>query len=217
MKILAIEFSSRRRSVAIVVDGRVSGAAMEEAERATRAIGLIERALAEARLEREQIECLAVGLGPGSYTGIRAAIALAQGWQLARAVKLLGISSVDALAAEAQANGWFGRVNFAIDAQRNELYLASYNIAGDHFREVTPLKLASPDEVRACSAAGEIIAGPDVTRWFPEGRVFFPSAAALGRLAATRTEFLGGEKLEPIYLREVNFVKAPPPRDVASS
>lgn len=212
MKILAIEFSFRRRSVAIVVDGRVLGAAMEEADRATRAIGLIERALAEARLEREQIECLAVGLGPGSYTGIRAAIALAQGWQLARPVKLLGISSVDALAAEAQANGWFGRVNFAIDAQRNELCLAGYDIASDDFREIIPLRLASPDEVRASSAAGEIIAGPDATRWFPEGRLLFPSADVLGRLAANRADFLAGEKLEPIYLRETNFVKAPPPR-----
>jgi len=45
---------------------------------------LVERALAEAKVERGQIECVAVGLGPGSYTGIRGAIALAQGWQLAR-------------------------------------------------------------------------------------------------------------------------------------
>ena len=48
---------------------------------------------------REAIEAIAVGLGPGSYTGIRAAIALAQGWQLAREVKTLGVSSVAAMAA----------------------------------------------------------------------------------------------------------------------
>jgi tRNA threonylcarbamoyl adenosine modification protein YeaZ len=216
MKILAIEFSSRQRGVAIVVDGSVLGAAMEEADRAVRAIDLIERSLAEARLEREQIECLAIGLGPGSYTGIRAAIALAQGWQLARPIKLLGISSVDAVAAEAQANGWFGRVNFAIDAQRNELYLAGYDIAPDQCRETIPLKLATLDEVRASCTGGEVIAGPDVARWFPEGRILFPSAAALGRLAATRTNFVAGEKLEPIYLRETSFVKAPPARRPAA-
>ena len=44
---------------------------------------MIEEALREAGLEREQIEVLAVGLGPGSYTGIRVALSLAQGWQLA--------------------------------------------------------------------------------------------------------------------------------------
>ena len=52
---------------------------------------MIESALAEAKIEREQIEVIAVGLGPGSYTGIRAAISVAQGWQLARGVKLLGV------------------------------------------------------------------------------------------------------------------------------
>jgi len=59
----------------------------------TRALGMIESVLREAGLEREQIDVIAVGLGPGSYTGIRTALSIAQGWQLARGVKLLGISS----------------------------------------------------------------------------------------------------------------------------
>ena len=73
---------------------------------------------------------IAVGLGPGSYTGIRAAIAMAQGWQLARGVKLLGVSSAEALAAQAQAENIFGRVNLVIDAQRGEFYLATWEISG---------------------------------------------------------------------------------------
>ncbi len=40
----------------------------------------------------------------------------------------------------------------------------------------------------------------------------FPRAATLGQLAAGRADFVSGEKLEPIYLRETKFVKAPPPR-----
>ncbi len=214
MKILAIEFSTDQRSVAVVVDGKVCAVAMEVASRTTRAFALIEQALAEARLEREQIECLAIGLGPGSYAGIRAAIALAQGWQLARAVKLIGVSSVECLAAEAQAKGWVGRVNLAIDAQRNELYLAGYDISPGACREVVALRLAPLEEARKLSVAGEIVAGPEVNRWFPEGRILFPGAAILGQLAARRTDFLDGNKLEPIYLRETNFVKAPPPRIV---
>ena len=85
--------------------------------------------LREAGLEREQIEVIAVGLGPGSYTGIRVAISIAQGWQLARGVKLLGVSSAECLAAQAQAEKIFGRVNVVIDAQRNEFYLAAYEIS----------------------------------------------------------------------------------------
>jgi len=97
MTILALEFSSERRSVALARDGIVLSEAVEQTGgRATNALGLIESALATAGLSRDEIEVIAVGLGPGSYTGIRAAIAVAQGWQLARGVKLLGISSAEA-------------------------------------------------------------------------------------------------------------------------
>jgi tRNA threonylcarbamoyl adenosine modification protein YeaZ len=215
MKILAIEFSSDQRSVALFNAGSVLGAAVETATRDTHALALVTQALAQARLEREAVECLALGLGPGSYTGIRSAIALAQGWQLAvgeSRVKLLGLSSVACLAAEAQSQGWFGMVNIVIDAQRNEFYLAGYEITATSCREVQPLKLASLDEAHSRASAGELMVGPEVNRWFEAGRVLFPTAAMLGRLAADQTNFVSGEKLEPIYLRETSFVKAAPLR-----
>ena len=90
---------------------------------------MIEEVLAKTKIGREEIEVIAVGLGPGSYTGIRAAIAVAQGWQLAREIKLLGISSAECLAAQAQAEKIFGRVNVVIDAQRGEFYLAGWEIS----------------------------------------------------------------------------------------
>ena len=86
-------------------------------------------------------------------------------------------------------------------------------IVGD-WREVVPLRLAAPDQARACAAKGNLLAGPEIQKWFPEGRELFPRAAAVGRLAARRTRFVPGEQLEPIYLRETAFVKAPPPRPV---
>jgi tRNA threonylcarbamoyladenosine biosynthesis protein TsaB len=214
MKILAVEFSTDHRSVAVIKDGKVSGEATETATRSTHAFALIEKALADARLEREEIECLAIGLGPGSYTGIRAAIALAQGWQLARPVKLLGISSAECLAAEAQANQIFGIVNIVIDAQRNELYLARYQITPDACREIAPLTLVAAEVTRPTPPfhPNELFIGPEATRWFNSAKILFPTAATLGRMASTRSDFVPGEKLEPIYLREPNFVKAPPPR-----
>lgn len=213
MKILAIEFSSQQRSVAALADGHVLGEAMEMAARATPAFELIARALADARLEREEIECLAIGTGPGSYTGIRFAMALAQGWQLARpAVKLLGISSADCLAAGACQRGWFGRVNVVIDAQRGELYLTRYEIGETGLKPVEPLKLATMEEAKSRVQSGETMIGPEANRWFEDGRMLFPSAAILGRLASQPQDFVAGNNLEPIYLRETNFVKAPPPR-----
>jgi tRNA threonylcarbamoyladenosine biosynthesis protein TsaB len=116
MKILAVEFSSERRSVAVVENGRVLGEAFEMGGRA--AIELVEKALAAAKVEREQIDGVAIGIGPGSYTGIRGAISLAQGWQLARDVKLIGISSAECIAAQAQQDKLFGNVAVVVDAQR---------------------------------------------------------------------------------------------------
>jgi tRNA threonylcarbamoyl adenosine modification protein YeaZ len=221
MKILALEFSSPQRSVAVVqqrtdAEPLALGEAIETGARSTNALGLVEKALRQAQLDRTQIECLVVGLGPGSYNGIRLAIALAQGWQLARPVKLLGISTAECLAAEAQAEGIFGRVQVVIDAQRGEFYLAGYDLSAEMSREIEPLRLATLPEVQACHQAGGIIIGPEVTNWFPGSRVLLPRAATLGRLAQGRTDFVPGEKLEPIYLRATQFVKAPPPRIVPS-
>ncbi len=71
---------------------------------------MIEQALAEAGIEREQIEVLAIGLGPGSYPA-SGELSVAQGWQLASpdgGVKLLGISSAEGVAAQAQAKKFPG-------------------------------------------------------------------------------------------------------------
>jgi tRNA threonylcarbamoyl adenosine modification protein YeaZ len=220
MKILAIEFSSPQRSVGILQE-RTGTAPLSLSEvietgaRSTQALGLIADALREAGLEREQVECLAVGLGPGSYTGIRAAIALAQGWQLAsgpEGIKLLGIGSVECLAAQARAEGILGRVAVVIDAQRDEFYLAEFELGGTDQRQVEPLRLATLAGVHERQKRGALVLGPEVNKWFPAGRVLFPRAVALGQLAAGRTEFVPGQNLEPIYLRETKFVKAPPPR-----
>jgi tRNA threonylcarbamoyladenosine biosynthesis protein TsaB len=207
MTILALEFSSERRSVALARGGEVLSEAVEQSGgRGTNAFGLIEKTLADAKVSREEIDVIAVGLGPGSYTGIRAAIAIAQGWQLARGIKLLGVSSAEAIAAQAQAEKVSGCVNVVIDAQRGEFYLATWELSGGCRDEIAPLKIVSSDEVRSRQNAGEICLGPEMP---PKS---FPYAAAVARLASGRTDFLPGEKLEPIYLRETSFVKSPPPR-----
>ena len=212
MKILALEFSSPQRSAAVLADGRIAGEASEGRQGARQALTLVADTLGEAAMRSNEIECVAVGVGPGSYTGIRSAIALAQGWHLARGVKLLAVSSVECLAAQIQAENIFGRVNIVIDAQRDELYLAGYEIAPGTREEIEPLHLASLGEVRSRLAARQLIVGPEVHRWFAEGEVLFPAAARLAQLASGRSDFIDGEKLEPIYLRETSFVKAPPPR-----
>lgn len=216
MKILAVDFSSPQRSVAVVDttadrEPRAAAEVIEAGGQQALALGMVEAALREAQVEREQIELIAVGLGPGSYTGIRAAIALAQGWGLARPVKLLGLSSAEVIAAEAQAAGLRGRVAAVIDAQRQEFYLALYDLEAAGPREIEPLRLVTRAQVEVAAGEAAVI-GPEVDRWFDGARRIFPRAGTLGKLARERTQFVAGEHLEPIYLRPTTFVKAPPPR-----
>ena len=209
MIVLALEFSSERRSVALARNGIVLSEAVEQTGgRGTNALGLIEQVLADAKVSRAEVEGLVIGLGPGSYTGVRAAIAVAQGWQLARGVKLLGVGSAEAIAAQAQAEKIFGRVNVVIDAQRGEFYLAAWEISPAGWREISPLKIVVGTVVESLKSTGEICVGPD------QEKPTFPPAVQVARLAFGRTDFMAGEKLEPIYLRATNFVKAPlpPPR-----
>jgi tRNA threonylcarbamoyl adenosine modification protein YeaZ len=219
MKILAVEFSSRHRSAA-VIDASADktrltlGEAVDTGARSTSALTLVESALHEARLEREQVQCLAVGLGPGSYTGIRAAISLAQGWQLATGVRLLGISSAECLAMEARLLGLRGPVHVVIDAQRGEFYLAGYELEDGGPRETESLRLANEKEVNRAASLG-LLVGPDVAAW-PEAKILYPHASTLGALAAQRTDYTAGEKLEPVYLRQTQFLKAPPRRILPS-
>ena len=224
MKILALEFSSDERSVAIV-EGNASrlprpvhgsatilGSAREAGGRETRAFAMIESALNQAQLKPDQIECLAVGLGPGSYTGIRIAISIAQGWQLARNVKLLGINSVECIAEMATQAGFSGSFTVAVDAHRSEFYVADFALAQDGLKMQSPLQIVASQEVKARLAKGNHFAGPGLQQFFPEAHDLYPSAEILGILAADRSDFVSGEQLEPIYLRETAFVKAPPPR-----
>ena len=207
MTILALEFSSEQRSVALARDGAILAEATESGGyRLTHAFGLIEKVLAQAKRLRDEIEIIAVGLGPGSYTGIRAAIAIAQGWQLARGVKLLGVSSAECLAAQAQAEKIFGRVNVVIDARRGEYYLATWEISDTSRKEIAPLKIVALAEIMAKKSAGEICSGPEAEN------ILFPSAATAARLAAEQTDFVTDKTLEPVYLREVSFVRAPAAR-----
>src|SRR6266850_5367602 len=128
MKILALEFSSPQRSVAVVdAIGNAPPSPLppalnevvETGSLRANALGMIDAALRQDQVERDQIECLAVGLGPGSYHGIRLAISVAQGWQLAAGqerVRLLGIGSAACIASQAREEGLLGRVSVVIDA-----------------------------------------------------------------------------------------------------
>jgi tRNA threonylcarbamoyl adenosine modification protein YeaZ len=210
MTILALEFSSARRSAAVLGPSGEALASDDRPEQSTRAFTLIEEALRKARLERSAIECIAVGLGPGSYTGIRIAISIAQGWQLAAGVKLLGVSSADVLAEQARHKGLTGQVTCAIDAQRQEYYVATYDLGATPARAIEPLHIETAAQVDERAGRGDVLIGPEAR--LSKNVLVFPDGLVLAKLAASRSDFVRGEQLEPIYLRETSFVKAAPAR-----
>ncbi|HIG81471.1 MAG TPA: tRNA (adenosine(37)-N6)-threonylcarbamoyltransferase complex dimerization subunit type 1 TsaB, partial [Verrucomicrobiales bacterium] len=191
-----------------IADGKDVLARVETDDVKKPPLTLIDEALKKANLDRTAIETIALGIGPGSYTGIRSAIATAQGWQLARNVNLLPIPSAEVLAATARANGQRGETHFLIDAQRHEYYHTTWNLTEETQTEATPLKIISVVEACDLEAFGPDAAG------FPYCKPLFPDAARLAQLAANRTDFQPGETIEPIYLRPIEFTKAPPPRQL---
>jgi tRNA threonylcarbamoyladenosine biosynthesis protein TsaB len=205
--ILALEFSSNRRSVA-VIDGKDVLARVETGDVKKPPLTLIDEALKKANLDPADIETLALGIGPGSYTGIRSAIATAQGWQLARNTNLLPIKSTEILAATAAAEGQRGETHFLIDAQRHEYYHATWNLTETNQTETT-----APHIIGVVAACELEAFGPDAAG-FPYCKPLFPDAAILAQLAANRTDFHPGETIEPIYLRPIEFTKAPPLRQL---
>jgi tRNA threonylcarbamoyladenosine biosynthesis protein TsaB len=217
MKILALEFSATLRSAALIISGGggerpgVRSLISDAGDRSITPLRLVEQVLKGAALAREEITHLAISAGPGSYTGIRAAIATAQGWQLARAVPIIALTVMEGLALRAQQNGWRGSVRFALDAQRGEFYSQGWQITEAERQPATPLQLVSRNEVLA-SSEGTILAGPNLAETLPGARELMPEAGALGLAAWERPSVTPGEKLEPVYLRETAFVKAPPLR-----
>ncbi|HAM70123.1 MAG TPA: tRNA (adenosine(37)-N6)-threonylcarbamoyltransferase complex dimerization subunit type 1 TsaB [Verrucomicrobiales bacterium] len=218
MATLALEFSTSRRSAALLSGDPAGAGSLAEASdsteprRGTGAFALMARVLEKAGIARSHVTSLAVGLGPGSYTGIRAAISIAQGWEAATGLTLIGVPSHEALAAGIHATGWRGRVTLAFDAQRGELYAARYRITTTGPEIDEPLRLASPQEVARRIQEGERVVGPDLERLLPEAEALHPDAAFIARLAARGRTRTPGAELQPIYLREVEFKKiAQPP------
>lgn len=140
MRILGFETSTRRGSVAAVEDGLVLASAEHEVENAhaEQLIGLIERVLAEVGWTKSSLDRLGVGIGPGSFTGLRVGIALAQGIALGLQRPLAGVGSLRAMARGVPANE--SRLRVAVlDARRNELFVAAYR--ADNSAALAPLAI----------------------------------------------------------------------------
>lgn len=217
MKILAFEFSSNQRSVA-AVEGEAAGGfhllaeAVEAATRQTPAFRLADEVLAKAGWTKGEVAGMAVCLGPGSYTGIRMSLAIAQGWQLMTGGKVCGIDAPSCLAEKLWRAGERGNVVLAIDAMRGEFYAAEFKLEDEGWKQLDDLRITSKAELEAFQAAGKKVCGPDLRKAFPSAVPLYADAGIVAELAVRKGEFKAANELEPIYLRDVSFVKSPPTR-----
>jgi len=216
MLTLAIDTSGPVGSVALRHDGRLLGerALDTQQHHSSLLLPTIDGLLRADGLAPRDVELWAVGLGPGSYTGIRVGIAAAKGFALAHGRPLVGAGSMEALLLEHSRNEIVAAV---VDARREEIYFASW-AAG---KPLVPLQIVSLDALAGLVTEPSLFVGPEIKRYepeiakrlgplarFPKDSVH-PRAAFVGELAERRfaAQRGGDEKVEPIYLRETSFKK----------
>ena len=218
---LAFEFTSDRRSVAVSDgDQRVLSQVVHDRGRTTPVFQLIEQALAEAQVSRADVQRLAVSIGPGSYTGIRLAIAAAQGWHLGTGIDVVAVDTFEALLRQTLRQGVPGPRVLCVNAQRQEFAAREW----DGLSWADSLHLESADLLLKRITDGQPVFGPDIGAWIrslpyasseltarADALEAFPQASDVALLGAVADPVLP-ETLAPVYLREASFVKAPPHR-----
>src|SRR3989454_10114748 len=131
MNLLAIDMSTDFCSVAAsrgeALYSRHERAGQRQAETI---LGMVDEVLAEARIELAQIQGIAYGAGPGSFSGLRIAAGVTQGLALARGVGVIGVGSLLALSEEAGKDGAGGRMIACLGAHMGGGYHAAYRRAG---------------------------------------------------------------------------------------
>lgn len=145
MNLLALETSTERLSIAILRDGISFPRDIDAGQRHSElALPLLHELLAEAKLTLREIDAIAFGQGPGSFTGVRIACGLAQGLAYGIGKSIVPVPTQMALAEQTAAT----RVLVAIDARMGEIYFAAFEkdaTSPAGWREVVAPMLVEPD------------------------------------------------------------------------
>lgn len=160
----------------------------------------IDAALGDAGAGRGDLTAVAVGTGPGPYTGLRAGLVTARVFGSALGLRVDGVCSLDVIAADAAAGPAGGREFLvATDARRKELYWARYGPSGE--RRGGPEVSSMSDLPAGLPVAGEgALLYPELGAEPIEPR--YPDAARLAILAAERiTAGTAAASADPLYLR----------------
>lgn len=219
MLVLGIETATHQVGAAIGGHEGVLAAAQtsrgrRHAELLTPTIDFVRRS---ARIELDEISCVAVDLGPGLYTGLRVGIAAAKALAQTLRVPMIGVPSLDLLAFPVRHTSRL--IVAAIDAKRGELFYAMYRQVPGGVQRVSEHTVGSPDDL-----ASELLTARDEFLLVGDGALRYheafdglkrveladrgfahPSAQSLVQLAhaqALREQFVAPWELTPLYLRK---------------
>lgn len=220
--VLGLETGTPVARIGIVGEGRV----MASVNRPARSHGadlpdLVDAAMAEAGLRMADLAAIAVGIGPGSFTGLRVGLSYAKGLIIASSLKLVGISSLDAMALcgatrpEASAGT---AICPLIDARRGEVYTSLYRVGADALERLSGDLVVTLEDF-ANQTAGEVVfvgeqkaqeacafvqrrgGGVGAHAGNAELKLAGAYIAALGAERIARGESDRPESLEPRYVR----------------
>ena len=219
MKILALETSTERCSVALWIAGRV----LEQVHTAVHThaeviLPMVEALLAEAGVSLRQLDALAFGRGPGGFTGVRVATAVVQGLAFGAERPVVPVSDLMALAAGAHRLHAWEKILVCVDARMHEIYWCAYEAT-------TPDRMTARAEEQL--SAADAVATPDSGPWYGAGSGFaaygveltqrlgktiagqdaalLPTAEDIARLAVplmAEGRAVSAEAALPVYLRD---------------
>lgn len=213
MKLLAFDTSTQWLTVACVNGARwCERAELAGQAHSQRLLPLIDEVLGESKLALRDLDALAFGAGPGSFTGVRISCGVAQGLGLGADLRLVPVSTLEAIAESAwQSRGW-ARVLACLDARMREVYVAAYRRRDDGWIVEREPAVLRPDDVAAetpgtCGAGDGFLAYADLAERLALDAVdagVIPGARAVASLAMPRVaagEAVRAAEALPAYVR----------------
>jgi tRNA threonylcarbamoyl adenosine modification protein YeaZ len=172
---------------------------------------LIEQCLADGGIVRQDVTAVAVGVGPGPFTGLRVGLVTARTLAWALDIPVYGVCTLDVLAVEAVEAGAV-EVDFVVatDARRKEVYLATFDADGDRFDEPTVRRPGDVATTVPVVGAGAVLYPEAFPNAVGPTR---PSAGWLARIVAEERAVLLDP--EPLYLRRPDAATPGKPKPVS--
>ncbi|WP_429210638.1 tRNA (adenosine(37)-N6)-threonylcarbamoyltransferase complex dimerization subunit type 1 TsaB [Aeromonas veronii] len=227
LKILAVDTATEACSAALLVGDKLFSRWEEAPRDHTRKIlPMVQAVLDDAGITLSDLDAIAFGRGPGSFTGVRIGIGVAQGLAFGAGVPLIGISTLAAMAQGAYRLDGAEQVLTAIDARMNEVYFGRYELIEGRMQLVGDEVVSEPAalvDVRGklagpvtCVGTGFETYGETLSGLADElavSQVRFPAAEdmlPLARAAWLAGEAVPVEQATPVYLRDkVTWKKLP--------